>query len=79
MSKLRLGPIVEDKPIKLTIELPGGLLRDLTDYATAHARETGLAKPLPPERLIAPMLARFIAADRGFAKARKGQVAAKAG
>lgn len=39
MSKLRLGPIVEDKPVKLTVELPGTLLRHLGDYAkTMRAR-----------------------------------------
>lgn len=33
MTKLKLGPIVEDKPIKVTVELPGPLHRDLTAYA----------------------------------------------
>lgn len=70
MSKLRLGPIVEEKPVKLTVELPGNLFRDLVDYARAHADETGLAEPLSPERLIVPMLARFICTDRGFAHRR---------
>lgn len=72
MSKLRLGPIIEEKPVKVTIEMPGGLYRDLGDYAAAHAKETRLAEPLSPERLIVPMLERFIASDRGFAKARRG-------
>ena len=31
MSKLRLGPVVEEKPVKLTVELPGVLMRDLAD------------------------------------------------
>ena len=35
MSKFRLRPIVEDKPVKLTVELPGTLLRHLEDYAKA--------------------------------------------
>lgn len=35
MSKFRLRPIVEDKPVKLTVELPGTLLRHLGDYAKA--------------------------------------------
>ncbi|MGV7123102.1 DUF2274 domain-containing protein [Sphingopyxis sp. 550A] len=71
MTKLRLGPIEEDKPGKLTIELPGTLLRDLADYAAVHAKATGLSSPLPVERLISPMLARFMAADREFAKLRR--------
>ncbi|MFV0332665.1 MAG: DUF2274 domain-containing protein [Tropicimonas sp.] len=51
-------------------ELPAPLHRDLTVYAEALARETG--QPVAdPVRLIVPMLERFIATDRGFAKARK--------
>lgn len=70
MTKLRLGPIIEDKPVKVTIELNGRLFRQLCDYAKAHAKETGLAEPLPPERLIGPMVERFIAADRVFSRSR---------
>jgi hypothetical protein len=68
MTKLRLGPIDDDKPVKVTVELPGTIHRDLIAYASAHARETGLAKPLTVERLVPPMLARFMASDRGFAR-----------
>lgn len=71
MSKLRLGPIEEDKPVKVTVEIPGALMRDLGDYAVIHAKLTGLASPLPPERLIAPMIERFIGADREFGKQRR--------
>jgi len=70
MTKLRLGPIIEDKPVKLTVELNGRLFILLCDYSKAHAKETGLAEPLPPERLIGPMIERFIAADRVFSRSR---------
>lgn len=70
MSKLKLGPIADDKPVKLTIELPGALHRDLIAYAEVHATATGLAMPLPPERIAVPMIERFIATDRGFATGR---------
>ena len=70
MSKLRLGPIQDDKPVRLTIELPAALHRDLIAYAEVLARET--AQPtIDPAKLVAPMLARFIATDRAFAKARR--------
>ena len=70
MTKLKLGPIVEDKPVKVTVELPGALHRNLVAYAEVLARETG--QPVSdPLRLIVPMLERFIATDRGFAKARR--------
>lgn len=51
MSALRLGPIADDKPVKLTIEVPGRLHRDLLVYAEIHAKATGLAEPLAPENL----------------------------
>ena len=46
MTRLRLGPITEDKPVKLTVELPGALHRALGAYARAHASENGLVEPL---------------------------------
>lgn len=70
MSNLKLGPLVDDKPVKLTIELPAAVHRDLADYAEVLGRETG--RPIEePAKLIAPMVERFMATDRGFAKARK--------
>lgn len=70
MVKLKLGALCDEKPIKISIELPAALHRDLNTYAEILARETG--QPLAdPIRLIVPMLQRFIATDRGFAKARK--------
>ena len=70
MTKLKLGPIPDDKPIKVTLELPATLHRDLVTYAEVLSRETGQTVS-DPVRLIAPMLERFIATDRGFARSRK--------
>ena len=72
MAKLKLGPIEDDKPVKLTVELPAALHRDLIAYGEELGRETGQLT-VEPARLIAPMLARFIAADRAFAKARRAR------
>jgi hypothetical protein len=69
MPKLKLGPILDDKPVKLTVELPADLHRDLVAYAEALSRETG--QPVEPNKLVAPMLARFLASDRGFRAARR--------
>ena len=41
MTKLKLGPLIEDKPVKVAVELPGPLHRDLAAYAEVLARETG--------------------------------------
>lgn len=70
MAKLKLGAITDDKPVKLTIELPAAVHRDLLDYAKVLARETGqpVADPL---KLVAPMLARFMTTDRAFGKSRR--------
>lgn len=70
MTKLKLGPIADDKPVKITLELPADLHRDLTAYAEVLARESG-QQAADPTRLIAPMLERFMATDRAFAKARR--------
>ncbi|PTQ07870.1 hypothetical protein CLG96_17205 [Sphingomonas oleivorans] len=70
MAKLKLGPIADDKPVKVTLELPVSLHRDLTAYAEILGREAG-QPPADPTKLIVPMLQRFIATDRGFAKAKR--------
>jgi hypothetical protein len=72
VTKLKLGAIPEDKPVKITMELPAALHRDLVIYAELLSRESGqqIADPI---RLIVPMLERFIATDRGFARLRKGE------
>ena len=70
MTKLKLGPLVDDRPVKVSVELPGPLHRDLLAYAEVLARETG--QPVAdPVKLIVPMLERFMATDRGFARSRK--------
>lgn len=71
MAKLKLGAIPDDRPVKLTVELPASVHRDLVAYAEVLGGEIGQA--VEPVRLIAPMLARFMATDRGFAKARRPQ------
>lgn len=68
MTKLKLGPIADDKPVKIALELPAALHRDLTDYGRLLA-EGGV--PIEPSKLIVPMLERFISTDRGSAKARR--------
>ncbi|MGY3621577.1 DUF2274 domain-containing protein [Bradyrhizobium sp. USDA 10063] len=72
MAKLKLGAIEDDKPVKVTHELPASIHRDLAAYAEILAQETGL--PIQdPAKLIAPMLARFMATDRSFRKARRAR------
>lgn len=78
MPKLRIGALPDDKPVKVTAELPASVYRDLVAYAEALARES--EQRVEPAKLIAPMLARFMATDRGFAKARRtGQMSKAVG
>jgi hypothetical protein len=70
MPKLKLVGITDDKPVKLTVELSASVHRDLLAYAEVLARETGQSVT-EPTKLIAPMLARFMATDRVFAKIRR--------
>jgi hypothetical protein len=70
MAKLKLGTIPDDKPVKLTIELPAAIHRDLVAYGNALGRETGQVA-VEPAKLIGPMLVRFMATDRVFAKLRR--------
>jgi len=68
MTKLKLGPIADDKPVRVALELPAALHRDLIEYGRLLAEGDA---PIEPAKLIVPMLERFIATDRGFAKARR--------
>jgi hypothetical protein len=72
MSKLKLGPLEDETPVKLSLELPAPIHRDLLAYAQAHAAQNG-GKAVEPARLIGPMLARFMATDRVFVRGRRGR------
>lgn len=71
MTKLKLGPLEDDKPVKLTVELPAAVFRDLKSYAEILARSGGTTSSTEPGKLIAPMIERFMATDRAFTKARR--------
>jgi hypothetical protein len=72
MAKLKLGALDDDKPVKVSLEVPAAVHRDLVSYAEALASETG--RPVgDPVKLIIPMVERFMASDRGFSKARNAR------
>ena len=78
MAHLKLGAFEDAKPVKLTLEMPASIHRDLVTYAEILARQTGQSIS-DPAKLIAPMLARFMATDRAFAKARRARQLPKQG
>ena len=69
MAKLKLSAVEDDRPVKLTVELPAAVHRDLVAYAEAFARQNG--QKVEPTKLVAPMLARFMSSDRAFLRARR--------
>ena len=78
MAKLKLGAITDDKSVKLTVELPAAVHRDLLAYTEVLARETGQSIA-DPSKLVAPMLAGFMATDRAFARIRRATQARSTG
>ena len=71
MDKLKLSELLDDKPVKLTLDIPAQVHRDLVAYAELLGRNTGQA--VEPARLIPPMIGRFMATDRAFIKTRKAK------
>jgi hypothetical protein len=75
-DRLKLSEILDDKPVKLTLELPAAVHRDLVAYSEALGYETG--KSVDIVKLIPAMLVRFMSTDRAFLKARRSKAKAKA-
>ncbi|MVZ98150.1 DUF2274 domain-containing protein [Sphingorhabdus sp. IMCC26285] len=70
MTRLTLADLEDEKPVRLTIEVSARLHRTLLAYAVAL--NGGDPKNAPaPERLISPMIERFVLNDRSFAKSRR--------
>ncbi len=72
MNKLKLRPLEDETPVKVTVDLPAATHRNLLAYAQAHAAQTG-GKVAEPARLVVPMLDQFMASDRAFVRGRKGR------
>ncbi|HTO33385.1 MAG TPA: DUF2274 domain-containing protein [Pararhizobium sp.] len=70
MTRLKLSDLADEKPVRLTIEVSTRLHRELLSYGAALNGGDSKGAP-PPERLIPPMIERFIATDRSYAKGRR--------
>lgn len=73
MEKLKIAALPDNKPVKVTLELPGQFRRDLVAYAEVLSRKT--SEKIEPTKLVAPRLAQFMATDRAFSKTRRTAVA----
>jgi len=69
MCKLKIGAIEDDKPVTMTIKLPATVHRDLTAYGELLKREGG--RTIDLNSLVSTMIARFMATDRAFRRARR--------
>lgn len=72
MTRLKLADVLGEKPIKLTVEIPARLHRELVSYAIIVNGGSPEGAPAPAE-LVAPMLERFIASDRDYRRARQNE------
>jgi hypothetical protein len=66
---LKLQPLPDRVPVKLTVTLPPDLKKALDDYAALYARTYGAEEPVA--ELVPFMLDSFLKADAGFRKGRK--------
>lgn len=69
MPTLKLATIEDDTPVKVTVELPASVHRDLVAYGEALGGEG--RRKVEPIKLIAPMLARFMSTDRAFTRMKR--------
>ena len=69
MMKLKLGPIPDDKLVRLTITVSAELATLLRTYADAVG--SGNSKPVTVERIVPRILERFIRTDRVFMRTRR--------
>ena len=68
--KLKISALPDDKPVKISVELPASVHRDLQAYAEIMARDSAQL-PIEIGRLAATIVTRFMATDRAFAKIRQ--------
>lgn len=69
MEKLKISALPDNKPVKVMVELPAQVHRDLVAYAEVLSHKT--SQKVEPAKLVAPMLAQFMSTDRAFSKARR--------
>jgi hypothetical protein len=72
LVKLKISELIEEKSVRVTLDLPAAVHRDLVTYAEILERHTG--QPIKdPVKLVPAMLARFMSTDRAFKTAKKSR------
>ncbi|CCD93507.1 conserved hypothetical protein [Bradyrhizobium sp. ORS 375] len=72
MPKLKISTLPDEKPVRVTVELPAIVHRDLLAYAKLLSQDAGQPAP-DPAKLVAVMVTRFMATDRAFARSKRGR------
>jgi hypothetical protein len=70
IPRLKITMLPDDKPVKIRVEVPAALHRDLLAYSEILARESGRPDG-DIARLIVAMVTRFIATDRVFTRSSR--------
>lgn len=70
MTRLKLADLADEKPVRLSIEVSARLHRELLAYAAVFNGGDSKGAP-PPERLVPPMIERFMSGDRSFSRHRR--------
>lgn len=70
MTRISLADLSDEKPVRLTVEIPARVHRELHAYCAALNQGETTGAPAP-ERVIPIMVERFIASDRSYARHRK--------
>jgi hypothetical protein len=68
-TSLKIGPLPDRTPQKLTVLIEPSLASELEDYARIHSEIHGTE--VPAAALVPLMLETFLASDSGFRRARK--------
>ena len=76
-TQLKIGPLPDRTPQKLTVQIDPSLVADLEDYSRVHSQLHG--EEVYIAVLVPHMLEAFLASDAGFRKARKALTAVRKG
>jgi len=74
MATLKITSVMDEKPVKLTVELPAHVFRDLKAYAEIMMTSEKGASRVDEPHLAARMIQHFMLEDRVFRRERKRQI-----
>lgn len=71
-TKLKIRPLPDRTPVKVSVAIDPGLHADLQDYAAVYQKTYGEKAAIAA--LVPQMLTAFLASDAGFRKARRALI-----